>query len=308
MKFSFSLLILCLLSQAVIAQNVGIGTSNPSQKLHLVNGKIYLQDNRANNSPHLIFDNPAGVNYKEGGLQWHRSGDTMAAINYVANPNTPNYVALNVSSKTTADMIVNSSGRIGMGISLPSAKLHVRDAQAADILVLDALNPTIQLRRNIGTLIANFEDVGFIQTSDENLRIGTNSSNLNGKFVVRTGGGDRLFVDASGNVSIGTTDVAAGYRVNIAGKAICEELKVQLRGSWPDYVFNEQYKLRSIPELESFIKENKHLPNIPKAADIESSGLEVGDMQKRMMEKIEELTLYVIELKKEIDTLKKEKQ
>jgi trimeric autotransporter adhesin len=107
-----------------------------------------------------------------------------------------------------------------------------------------------------------------------------------------------------GRVAIGTDTPANGYKLSVFGKAICEELVVQLKGAWPDYVFKKNYRLQPLAELEKFIAENKHLPNIPVAADIEKNGLQVGDMQKKMIEKIEELTLYVIELKKEIDKLK----
>ena len=63
-----------------------------------------------------------------------------------------------------------------------------------------------------------------------------------------------------------------------------------------------------LPQLEQFINTNKHLPNIPKAIDVEKSGIEVGDMQKRMMEKIEELTLYIIDLQKQVEELKKKEK
>ena len=97
-----------------------------------------------------------------------------------------------------------------------------------------------------------------------------------------------------------------GYKLAVTGKIICEEVKVKLVSSgWPDYVFANDYKLRPLQEVEKFIQINKHLPNIPSAAEVEKNGIEVGDMQKRMMEKIEELTLYVIELQKQVDDLKK---
>ncbi len=284
------------------SDSIGLGTSSPDEKLHILSGKIYVQDNRANNSPHVIFDAPA-VDYKEGGLQWKRSGDTMAALNYVANPNVPNYLRLSVSNNGTgADMIINSNGNTGLGVVEPLVKLHLRQFDGTELLRLDAENPLIQLRRYIG--IASYQDVGFIQTSGDNIRIGTNSSNSLGKFVVRTDGVDRMFVDGNGNVCIGTQTVATGYKLNIAGKAICEEVKVQLIGNWPDYVFRKEYNLMPLSKLEQFIHTNQHLPNIPTAIQVEKSGIELGDMQKRMMEKIEELTLYIIDLQKQIDRLK----
>ncbi|MFY0592020.1 hypothetical protein [Roseivirga sp.] len=76
-------------------------------------------------------------------------------------------------------------------------------------------------------------------------------------------------------------------------------------GSFPDYVFKPNYQLRSLSELEKYIQTNGHLPNIPKAADVEVNGQDLGDIQQKLLEKIEELTLYVIELKKQVDILKK---
>ncbi len=109
----------------------------------------------------------------------------------------------------------------------------------------------------------------------------------------------------SGDVAIGS-DFATGYKLSVDGKIICEELRVDLSTGWPDYVFGKDYKLLSLKELDSFIEINGHLPNIPAAEEIQESGLEVGEMQRLMMEKIEELSLYVIQQQKEIDELKKQ--
>jgi hypothetical protein len=283
------------------SDSIGIGTNSPNEKLHINQGNIYVQDNRTGKSPHVIFDVPA-VNYKEGGLQFTRLGDTIAGINYVADPNFENYLKLSVSAGGTgADLVVNNNGNTGMGYLDPQVKLHVRSS-GAELLRLESVNPMIQFRRMTG--LATYADIGFIQTSTDDFKIGINASNNTGRFIIRTGGADQVFVDDGGNVSIGTAGTAAGYKLNVGGKAICEELKVQLEGSWPDYVFNNDYKLKSLDELQAFIKQNNHLPNIPKASQIEKEGLEVGDMQKRMMEKIEELTLYILQLKNEIDQLK----
>ena len=73
---------------------------------------------------------------------------------------------------------------------------------------------------------------------------------------------------------------------------------------FPDYVFAKDYKLKSLENLESFIKENKHLPNIPSASEVAISGINVGEMQIKQMEKIEEAFLYIIQLKKENEELK----
>lgn len=109
-----------------------------------------------------------------------------------------------------------------------------------------------------------------------------------------------------GNMMIGDGTPATGYELSINGKVICEEAKVQLKTAWPDYVFAGTYQKPSLYSIEKFIKKNNHLPNIPSAASIEKDGLMLGDMQKRLMEKVEELTLYLIDLKRENDQLKKQ--
>jgi hypothetical protein len=119
----------------------------------------------------------------------------------------------------------------------------------------------------------------------------------------------------SGDLRIGTTTAATGYLLSVNGKIACEEVLVQDMTAWPDYVFKPEYKLRTLEELEASIQENGHLPGIPSAAEVESKGLNIGEMQKSVVEKVEELTLYTIEqnkmlkeLKNEIDQLRKENE
>jgi hypothetical protein len=92
-----------------------------------------------------------------------------------------------------------------------------------------------------------------------------------------------------------------GYSFSVNGKAICEELKIQAN-NWPDYVFHHDYKLESLGELREYIKENNHLPDILRQLMWKKNGIEIGEMQKRMMEKIEEPTLYVLQLEEKNKT------
>ncbi|MFN0275413.1 MAG: hypothetical protein ACKVPJ_06700 [Chitinophagales bacterium] len=139
----------------------------------------------------------------------------------------------------------------------------------------------------------------------DNNEIMARNNGANSPLYLNDDGGDVIMCYGSGNVRIGAAaSSATGYLLAVDGKVICEELKVQLSESWPDYVFADDYKLKSLQEIEDFIEANNHLPGIPSAAEVEAEGIEVGEMQKAMMEKIEELTLYVIELQKQIDILK----
>jgi len=86
----------------------------------------------------------------------------------------------------------------------------------------------------------------------------------------------------------------------VDGKIIGEEMRIQNSNNWPDYVFAEEYDLMPLDELKQTIALQKHLPNIPPASVVEEEGILIGDMQKRMMEKIEELTLYILDLHESI--------
>lgn len=116
----------------------------------------------------------------------------------------------------------------------------------------------------------------------------------------------RLHVASSMVLGSSTTTPALGYILSVNGKIIAEEVRVQLDANWPDYVFHKNYRLKPLDELEDFIKSNRHLPGIPSAKQVADEGLMLGDMQKRVMEKVEELTLYIIQLNKENQLLKQQ--
>jgi hypothetical protein len=92
------------------------------------------------------------------------------------------------------------------------------------------------------------------------------------------------------------------YRLSVKGRIRAEEVKVY--NTWADYVFNKNYNLPPLKEVEGYIKENGHLPNVPSAKEVTEKGLELGEMAKIQQEKIEELTLYLIQQNKEIEELK----
>ena len=109
----------------------------------------------------------------------------------------------------------------------------------------------------------------------------------------------------AGNVGIGTTAIS-GWELAVGGKIRAEEVKVET--GWADYVFKDDYQLPSLEEVEKHIAEKGHLINIPSAAEVEANGILLGEMNKLLLEKIEELTLYLIELKKKNEQLKEDVQ
>lgn len=104
-------------------------------------------------------------------------------------------------------------------------------------------------------------------------------------------------------IGIGVQNPTEKLAVN--GKIRATEIKVD-SGPWPDYVFDEDYKLTPLKDVEAFINENKHLPGVPKAKEIEENGLSLGEMNKILMQKVEELTLHMIRLDKENEELKQQ--
>jgi hypothetical protein len=112
-----------------------------------------------------------------------------------------------------------------------------------------------------------------------------------------------LITDQNGNISLNSTD-SKGYKLAVNGGVIANAVTVKVY-PWADFVFDMDYQLPSLTEVKTYIKENHHLSNIPSAAEIEKSGLNVGEMNKMLMQKVEELTLYLIE-KDEKDTQQKQ--
>lgn len=113
----------------------------------------------------------------------------------------------------------------------------------------------------------------------------------------------KVRITNTGSVGIGLLNVPTGYKLAVNGKIIATELKVQLYENWPDYVFNSDYVLLPIQELENSIRQNGHLPGVPTAEDVCENGVDVGEMNRILLEKIEELTLYMLELKRDNDAL-----
>ncbi|MDP5202029.1 hypothetical protein [Flavobacterium sp. DG2-3] len=114
----------------------------------------------------------------------------------------------------------------------------------------------------------------------------------------------KMILNENGNLGIGVVNPTSKLDVN--GTIHSKEVKVDLNFPAPDYVFKNNYNLRPLQEVENYIKENSHLPEIPSAKELEKNGINVSEMNMALLKKIEELTLYMIEMKKEIERVKSE--
>jgi hypothetical protein len=109
---------------------------------------------------------------------------------------------------------------------------------------------------------------------------------------------DLLVIKNGGNVGIGTA--APQEKLSVNGKIRAREVKVEPTANWPDYVFEEGYKLLTLAEISAYIRQNQHLPELPSAKDVAENGFELGEMNKILLKKVEELTLHLIEKDKEL--------
>jgi hypothetical protein len=144
----------------------------------------------------------------------------------------------------------------------------------------------------------------------------TPNANINSSYNFYVEGSSLLQGNTfmEGRVSIGVPNGTGDYltqnsdfKLCVNGKIVATEVLVKLRQDWPDYVFKKDYKLKSIKEVSSFVKQYGHLPGVPSAKEMETQGLNTGEMFNLQMQKIEELTLYIIDLQKQIDALKQAK-
>lgn len=131
-----------------------------------------------------------------------------------------------------------------------------------------------------------------------------------GDLVYRSGaydfltGSERFRITENGNVGIGTSD-PKGYKLAVNGNIRAKEIKVEAY-PWPDYVFTKEYQLPTLQETEKYIKDKGHLLGIPSAAEVEAKGINLGEMNAKLLQKIEELTLHLIEQNKAIESLTSE--
>ena len=216
------------------------------------------------------------------------------------------------NTNTVTELVLqDAGGKVRMGGSedvAASTKLHISTgadagltAAASGYVMLGnstATNMVIDNNEILARNNGNFSTL-FVQYDGGGVNIGGGSISGGLKLEVN---GDAIF---KGKMRIGNTVLPTGYNFGVDGQMICEEVQVKLKTDWADYVFAADYQLKSISQVADFVKQNNHLPGIPSAASIAKEGISIGEMQRLQMEKIEELTLYIIQLKDEIDQLKK---
>ena len=226
----------------------------------------------------------------------------------VANPTVPLDVngAIKASTfNTTGNIVVDTTGKVGIGIASPTVPLDVKGAIKAT---------TINTTGNIVIDTTGKVGIGIASPSvplDVKGAIKATTLNTTGNIVVDTTGKVGIGVanptqklEVNGNIK--AEAIKATGNISSEGTICAKEVNIiDIPCSWPDYVLANNYNLLSFDELEKSINENGTLPGVPSADEVNSTGIEVGKMQAILLKKVEELTLYVIQLNKDNQKLQK---
>jgi len=269
-------------------KRVGIGTSSP------LNGNLWISSSFGNalateHSNHSSF-------ITNGNYYMFMGVDATREAGYIQT--------ILRNTKKTSLLLNPQGGNVGIGITTPKRKLNV----AGDILIENtARKSSIHLRTdgNGNAFISNMN--GFIGNGST----GNTSMKITGQggIYLATGndgssGTTRMSILTNGQIGIGTSSFSTNFKLAVKGKILAEGVKVSLSpADWSDFVFAESYSLLPLEEVETFIKENKHLPEVPSAEQVGEQGIDLAKMDAVLLQKIEELTLYMIQVQKSNDKL-----
>lgn len=273
----------------MLGAKLGFGTSAPQEKFHFSSGNILL-DNTAfanpTNQPALkVKANLFTGSYIETNHNVDFGFNSILSVN---RANTKAFTIINTNPSVTGDYFqVMGDGRTAIGKNMLSGNGSMLTVGQPNVnaLALSLVNNNSSTTQDFFNVYGN----GYTEIKVYN------PTNM----PQPPGGSPRAFTvkDMANNKDL--------FVINANGKTYAREVEITLVNTFPDYVFSNDYKLKSIDQVEDYIKQNKHLPGFEKAEYYEKNGINVNEMFIKQQEKIEELTLYIIELKKEIDNIKK---
>lgn len=218
---------------------------------------------------------------------------------------------------------ISEIGRVGIGVTVPLAALDVRtsEGKGTPVAIFNNTfgdysrevqdNRPFVVKRGIGageaiyTFVQDTEAIYEYRNDESSNRMvfrmvntdtesgGGTNSNRNEVLTLHGNG-------SGGGISVGSSNLPLGYQLSVDGKILAEEIQIKLSQSWPDYVFAEDYQLRPLSELAEYIQKNKHLPDVPAQEEVAEQGISLGTMNVKLLQKVEELTLYLLEQNKQM--------
>lgn len=267
---------------AINGGNVGIGVENPQEVLHVngairgggANGEVTLKGDNGSITIGATDEQTMTFNTDRSKFVFNKPIYNQSGIYNVRNSN----LLFNIND-TTRMTILQSSGNVGIGILNPTTRLHINDGA----LKIGLSTSASERLKNI----LQFGDGTYVQMGewekDDYLSFKASGYNF-----------------TKGNVGIGTLTPA--YKLDVVGTIRAQELIVETTGA--DFVFADDYQLRPLSEVKAFIEENKHLPEIKSAQEMQQNGVGVNELQTQLLQKIEELTLYLIQQEQTIQELR----
>jgi len=318
--------------------NVGIGTTSPNSVLQIHNNVAYADN--ANNQ--LTMSNGGYRNSEEGTLNTDNAGMAFYFTNYNAGGKWYDRT-LDIRVRGAGDgtfgagmirffandytsgsaereiMRIHGNGNVGIGVTSPAGLLSLKNQIPNGGNGNDPVNYTATSAVN-GQAIINsyyvgntdgggpyprYMDIASVGSPDGtngggNIRFLTNPVTANSPAV------ERMRINSNGNIGIGT--INPDTKLAVRGTIHSTEVKVDLSVPVPDYVFKPDYKLTNLSELKAYVDKNHHLPEIPSAEKMAKDGLNLGEMNTKLLKKVEELTLYLIQQKEESDKRNKAQQ
>lgn len=301
--------------------SVGIGTTTPDEKL-VVSGtiKTILDPNPSFSAKNVVRIIPVGVSGITGAQNWAIRGvyqyGNGVGLNAVGG-DLDIIKSLNGNSILGTKTDGTALGNIGIGTLTPNTRLDVNGVISMNSFgYLSCLRIPANGFTNLflGGAIKDNADGTYTIYGDGGSNYfsaikmdngGDNGAGINFYNGAATGGSNYTVTGANlpnylqmriagGNVSIGTSD-SKGYKLAVNGSAIATSMTVKLNSAWPDYVFKKDYQLSSLEDVKAYIDQNQHLPEVPSEQQIAKEGLNLGEINKLLMKKVEELTLYLID-------------
>ncbi len=190
-------------------------------------------------------------------------------------------------------------GDVGIGTENPQTRLQVRGPFTPAYMQLAIRNDGSDDRAGISFWNASHQRIGHFYLGYGDFIV---SNEQAGNFRFFAGGSERLRIQPNGAVGIGTE--SPGYKLDVAGTVRADEIIVSTEGA--DFVFGEEYRLKPLSEVEAHINSRRHLPDIPSAESMRTEGVGVSELQTKLLQKVEELTLYIIEQEKRMRSQQEE--